>query len=212
MEQRAKNGVFGVLSARKLGREQKKGTRGWGRGAKETLADKPLDFENLRSPANGARDWLGWSNIIDMCRSKVLKFWVPERRFEACLQNAFTLLTEWVFSRELRQYGRNNPVVQCQRFGILKPDYNCRCYCDTICSCSFNFSITFFNATCTKDKVHFGYRRPKVTTAWHLSVRVGGFQNPRVCLQAFPSFPSPFPSFLSYLVKTIFITSLLYAS
>ena len=31
----------------------------WGRGAKETLADKPLDFENLRSPANGVRDWLG---------------------------------------------------------------------------------------------------------------------------------------------------------
>jgi len=32
---------------------------GWGRGRKETLGDKPLDFENLRSPANGARDWLG---------------------------------------------------------------------------------------------------------------------------------------------------------
>ena len=32
---------------------------GWERGRKETLADKPLDFENLRSPANGARDWLG---------------------------------------------------------------------------------------------------------------------------------------------------------
>ena len=30
-------------------------------------------------------------------------------------------------------------------------------------------------------------------TAWHLSVRVGGFQNPGVCLQAFPSFPSPSP-------------------
>ena len=32
-------------------------------------------------------------------------------------------------------------------------------------------------------------------TAWHLSVRVGGFQNPGVCLQAFPSFPSPSPLF-----------------
>jgi len=30
-----------------------------GRGRKETLADKPLDFENLRSPANAAPDWLG---------------------------------------------------------------------------------------------------------------------------------------------------------
>ena len=27
-------------------------------------------------------------------------------------------------------------------------------------------------------------------TAWHLCLRVGGFQNPGVCLQAFPSFPS----------------------
>jgi len=32
---------------------------GWGRGRKETLAYKPLDFENLRPPANGTRDWLG---------------------------------------------------------------------------------------------------------------------------------------------------------
>ena len=29
-----------------------RGGRGRGRGRKETLADKPLDFENLRSPAN----------------------------------------------------------------------------------------------------------------------------------------------------------------
>jgi len=51
----------------------------WGRGRQETLADKPLDFENLCSPANGAGDWLGWSKIFDMCRSKVLTLWVPER-------------------------------------------------------------------------------------------------------------------------------------
>ena len=30
-----------------------------GGGGGETLADKPLDFENLRSPANAAPDWLG---------------------------------------------------------------------------------------------------------------------------------------------------------
>ena len=41
------------------------------RGMKETLADKPLDFENLRSPANAAPDWLCLSNDIDMCRTKV---------------------------------------------------------------------------------------------------------------------------------------------
>ena len=43
---RAKNGARA-----KIGR--------WGRGARETLVDKPLDFENLCLPANGARDWLG---------------------------------------------------------------------------------------------------------------------------------------------------------
>ena len=37
----------------------KVGGRGRGRGRKETLADKPLDFENLRSPAYAAPDWLG---------------------------------------------------------------------------------------------------------------------------------------------------------
>ena len=79
-----------------------------------------------------------------MCRSKVLKFRVPERTFEACLQKALTFLTERVFSRELRQYGRN-AVVQCQRFGISKPDYYSRCSCDAICSCFFNFNITFLN-------------------------------------------------------------------
>jgi len=58
-KERPRNGIFGVLSARKMGREPKKERQGWERGRKKTLADKPLDFENLRSPANGARDWLG---------------------------------------------------------------------------------------------------------------------------------------------------------
>ena len=75
---------------------------------------------------------------------------MPERTFEACLQKALTFLTERVFCRELRQYGRN-PAVQCRRLGISKPD--CRCNCDTICSWSLNFNITFLNATCAKDKI-----------------------------------------------------------
>jgi len=55
-----KNGIFGVLPARKMGREPKmKYGGGGGEGRKETLADKPLDFENLCPLANGARDWLG---------------------------------------------------------------------------------------------------------------------------------------------------------
>jgi len=40
----------------KWGERAKNEISGWGRGRKEMLADKPLDFENLRSPA---RDWLG---------------------------------------------------------------------------------------------------------------------------------------------------------
>ena len=55
-KERARNRIFGVLSAWKMGREPKMRKRGWERGRKETLADKPLDFEHLRSPANRARD------------------------------------------------------------------------------------------------------------------------------------------------------------
>ena len=42
----------------KWNESQKNERGGRGRGRKETLADKPLDFENLRSPANAAPDWL----------------------------------------------------------------------------------------------------------------------------------------------------------
>ena len=48
-----------VLAAREMKQEPKNESGGRGRGKKETLADKPLDFENLRSPANAAPDWLG---------------------------------------------------------------------------------------------------------------------------------------------------------
>ena len=59
------------MTAREMKREPKNERGGRGRGRKETLADKPLDFENLPSPANAAPDWLDWSNKVDMCRSKV---------------------------------------------------------------------------------------------------------------------------------------------
>ena len=41
---------FSVLAAREMKQEPKNesGGRGRGRGRKETLSDKPLDFENLR--------------------------------------------------------------------------------------------------------------------------------------------------------------------
>ena len=45
-----RNGIFGVLPARKMVREPKRGMRGRGRRSKETLADKPLDFEDLSFP------------------------------------------------------------------------------------------------------------------------------------------------------------------
>ena len=58
LAQRNTKGTFGFDRARNETRA-KKLKRGRGRGRKETLADKPLDFENLRSPANAAPDWLG---------------------------------------------------------------------------------------------------------------------------------------------------------
>ena len=53
----------------KNGTEQKKTERGGGGEEKETLADKPLDFENLRSPANGARDWLDLTCVDRSCET-----------------------------------------------------------------------------------------------------------------------------------------------
>ena len=50
---------FSVLAAREMKQEPKNESGGRGRGKKDTLADKPLDFENLRSPTNAAPDWLG---------------------------------------------------------------------------------------------------------------------------------------------------------
>ena len=50
---------FSVLAAREMKQEPKNKSGGRGRGRKETLADKPLDLENLRSPVNAAPDWLG---------------------------------------------------------------------------------------------------------------------------------------------------------
>ena len=44
---------------REMKQEPKNESGGKGRGRKEMLADKPLDFENLRSPSNAAPDWLG---------------------------------------------------------------------------------------------------------------------------------------------------------
>ena len=68
-KERPRNGTGTVFCPHEIGARAKIRKRGWGRGRKEMLADKPLDFENLRSPANRAREWLDQSNIIDMCQS-----------------------------------------------------------------------------------------------------------------------------------------------
>ena len=55
---------FHASSSKTLGREQKK--KEWwgrGRGEKETLARKPLDFEKLHSPTNAAFDWGGAGSV-----------------------------------------------------------------------------------------------------------------------------------------------------
>ena len=58
-KERPRNGILGFGRARNETRAKKVKVGGRGKGMKETLADKPLDFENLRSPANAAPDWLG---------------------------------------------------------------------------------------------------------------------------------------------------------
>ena len=68
-KERPRNGTGTVFCLHKIGARVKIRKRGWERGRKEMLADKPLDFENLSSPANGAHECLDQPNIIDMCRS-----------------------------------------------------------------------------------------------------------------------------------------------
>ena len=153
-KERPRNGIFGVLSARKMGREPKKKKEGGGRGeGRKRLQTNPWILKTSVRQRTGLA--IGWASPISLtsvdqryfntfeCQTK------GEDAFEACSQNALTFPPERGFSRQLRQYGRN-PVVQCRRFGFFEACISKR---DTICSCSFNFNITFLNATCAKDKI-----------------------------------------------------------
>ena len=55
-KERQRNRIFDV-SARKMRREPKNERGGWGRGTKELLADKPLDFENLTFASEQSLPW-----------------------------------------------------------------------------------------------------------------------------------------------------------
>jgi len=59
-KERPRNGIFSVFPARKMGREPKKERWGWGRGRKEMLADKLLDFENPIRQRTGLV--IGWAS------------------------------------------------------------------------------------------------------------------------------------------------------
>ena len=67
---RGANSFFGRA---RIGRAQKRNGGGRGGEKKETLADKPLDFENSRSPTNGVSDWRGSGFLIDTsCQNNLL--------------------------------------------------------------------------------------------------------------------------------------------
>jgi len=55
----SKERVFWYFARAENGEREPKMKYGVGEGKEGTLADKTLDFENLCSPANGAREWLG---------------------------------------------------------------------------------------------------------------------------------------------------------
>ena len=137
--------------------DSQKKERGGGRGEeRKRLQTNPWIWKTSVCQRTGLV--IGWASLILLtcvdqryfntfeCQTK------GEDAFEACLQNALTFLAERGFSRQLRQY-RRNPVVQYRRFGFSKPAHHCRSKHDTIYGCSFNFNITFLNATCAKDKI-----------------------------------------------------------
>ena len=70
-KERPRNGILGFGRAINETRAKKMKVEGGGREGRKRFSDEPLDFENLRSPANAAPDWLGYSNNFDMCRLKV---------------------------------------------------------------------------------------------------------------------------------------------
>ena len=72
-KERPRNGTGMVFCRREVGARAKIRKRGRGRGRKETLADKPLDFENLRSPANGARDWWTSQKLLTRVDHRIKK-------------------------------------------------------------------------------------------------------------------------------------------
>jgi len=137
----------------KWGESQKNKEAGGGGEGRKRLQTNPWILKTSVRQRTGLV--IGWASPILLtsvdqkyfntveCQTK------GEDAFEACLQNALTFLAERGFSRQLRQYGRN-PVVQWRRFGFFEA---CRSKRDTIFSCSFNFNITFLNATCAKDKI-----------------------------------------------------------
>ena len=155
--------------------KKKDGVRG-GEGRK-CLQTNPWILKTMFANEQGS--WL--AGVVEHCWHVLIKGLLKrsecrkegEDAFEACLQNALTFLTEWGFSRELRQYGKN-PMVQCRCFGILKPSHYCRSNCNTICSCSFNFNITFMNATCAKS--HYCVEKPS-DFVWLVTWHAFGFHH-----------------------------------
>ena len=99
------NGVFGILPARKMGREPKK--ERWGRGGegRNRLRTNPWILKTSVRWRTGLV--IGWaSQTFLTCVDQRSKRRGRHFLFEACLQKALTFLAEWVFSRELWQYGR----------------------------------------------------------------------------------------------------------
>ena len=144
-------GVLAFCPREKWGESKNKKEGAGGRGKKETACSQALRFSNI-SFACERSSWLaGLVEHVSIKGPWSSECWKERSKF--VYKKRLTFLTKRVFGRELQQYGRN-PVVQCRGFGISKPDYYCRWNCDTICSCSFNFKITFLNATWAKGKIN----------------------------------------------------------
>ena len=126
-----------------------------------TLVDKPLDFENLRSPGNAAPGWLVQSNNIDMFRSKVC--FILRGRYGPNPLPALLLTPFFARSFTLvpRSWLLNRTETLATQASEIKSRYAPKFFQDNPLLCSFSLQVIFMVRTAVLRKlfdIRFSYK------------------------------------------------------